>query len=587
MNAGEKNLRFADALVGSLAILGARHFVVSPGSRSTALAAAVARCPGIEPHVRLDERGAAFFAQGIAKAAGCPAVLICTSGTAAANYLPGIVEAAQSETPLVALTADRPAELQDCGAPQTIDQKKIYGSAVRFFHECPLPANLADPASYGASLALQAWSAATLSRPGPVHLNLPFAEPFLPGILPAFPAAPRLLAPTRPRRTPPADVVERLAGLIRERPRGWIVAGPLSSGGVGGGAGREGILRLSAVTGYPILADSASGLRAGERARACVLSYADAWLREPDTASLARPDLVLRVGAQPSSKVLAGALAGGGILQILLAEWESFTDPARQAAGQVIADWDLLADELGSALGTAIGGDPQWRGRLGETDEVAGAAIEAGLQGFAGLGEAATARALVRDLPEGACLFVSNSMPVRDLDWFGGSRKTPLRIFANRGANGIDGILSSALGVAAAGRSPTYLLTGDLAFLHDVGALAAVPRGASLGIVVVNNSGGGIFQHLPIRDSDELFEKYFATPHELDFESISRAFGARFVRVTEAKAFSEWLSSGEEGPRICEIPREAAQSRRERESLWEAASAALSRRLPSRKAAAL
>lgn len=579
MNEAEKNLRFADVLVGTLAAAGVRHFVVSPGSRSTTLATAVSRCEGISTHIHLDERGAAFLAQGAAKASGAPTVLVCTSGTAAANYLPAIVEANFSGIPLVILTSDRPAELRDCGAPQVIDQLKLYGSNVRWFHEAALPGALEAVDDYARSIALRALSFAAGSEPGPVHLNLSVREPFLPERLPPAPVLERIPPPTV-RVLPSEQSLMRAARWMASESHGLIVAGPLPIDDRACTALRK----LSEKSGYPILADAASGVRFGPSGGARIIVHADAFLRSPEIAESLRPGIVLRLGQMPSSKTIVNWLDRSGARQIVVGEGRVSSDPTGRAALRLQGTLSLVLEELYACAPDAASVDTGWCAWLSEIDLAAGEEIDATLQD--NNQEPAWGRAIVEALPTGANLFVSSSMPIRDVDWFSAPREEPLHVFANRGANGIDGVVSSALGVGLATGRPTFLLTGDLALLHDLGSLAsAVAGGWPLSIIVFNNDGGGIFEMLPVARHDRLFERYFKTPHGLCFERIAQAFGAAYENTRSLAALRPWLKQEAGGLHILEIPVDSSKSKSVREQAWERATERVRTLLPTRRMA--
>ena len=558
MDAAEKNLAFADALIVQLLNLGAEHFVLSPGSRSTPLTLAAARCPGARTFVNLDERGAAFFAQGIAKASGKPAVLICTSGTAAANYLPAVIEASQSGTPLIVLTADRPASLYECGAPQAIDQLGLYGRSARWFLQCPAPDSLDEPSAKALAIAARAWAHAAGDDPGPVHLNCPFDEPLVPDVLPDF------------ARVQPVELVEEAAGASEEgarrlaetasqAKRPCIVAGPLPQ------AQRTAVLEFAAAAALPVLADAASNLRFGEDCGARVFGHFDAWLRA--LPELETPDLVIHMGAQPTSKALTRYLARAEAIHVCFAQAGRWADPGAlatlvlggdPAATLAAATWKLAECRT----------DANWLGALESAEQIAGA--EAGAFDCLERGaEIALARQLFAALPANANLFLSNSMPIREVDWFGGVRGKALNVFVNRGANGIDGIVSSALGVCAATGRPTYLLTGDLALLHDLNALAfAAAQKIPLQIIAINNDGGGIFGYLPISKSGEVFEPYFRTPHGRSITGAAAALGFECASTQSLHEFSAWIGEPATGPRLLEIPIDATRSKQIHQDYW-------------------
>jgi 2-succinyl-5-enolpyruvyl-6-hydroxy-3-cyclohexene-1-carboxylate synthase len=549
----EPGRRFALTLVDELARAGLTDACLAPGSRSAPLALALAEHPGVRVHVHVDERSAAFFALGAAKRAGRPAAALCTSGTAAANFHPAVLEADHARAPLLLLTADRPPELRGTGANQATDQLKLYGTAVRWFCEVGPPGDGPDAGRYWRSLASRAWAAAAGPPAGPVHLNLAFAEPLVPQRLGGEPA------PGRPggapwtaaaAATPPpaAAEVAALAAAVRDAPRGVLVAGwgaELDPGAID---------RFAAASGWPVLADPLSGARRGPYA----VSTYDGLLRAPRFAAAHRPQLAVRVGGGPTSKAL-GAWLDESVPQVLVDPAGGWLDPGRTASRRLVADPSALlaatAAALGegrgeglpaataAALGEGRGEDPpagtpgggEWLAGWLEADRLARTAIDRLLDGWPEPFEGQVARDLVAGLPDGATLVVGSSMPVRDVDAFARPRDG-LRLVANRGLSGIDGFVATALGVAAAGEEPVAALCGDLALLHDAASLlgaAGRPRGAVL--VVCDNDGGGIFSFLPqARLPAELFEPLFATPHGLDLAALAAAARLPCRRVEKA-----------------------------------------------------
>jgi 2-succinyl-5-enolpyruvyl-6-hydroxy-3-cyclohexene-1-carboxylate synthase len=526
--------RFALTLVDELARAGMTDACLAPGSRSAPLALALAEHPRITVHVHLDERSAAFFALGAAKWSGRPVAVVCTSGTAAANFHPAVLEADQARTPLLVLTADRPPELRGTGANQAADQLKLYGSAVRWFCEVGGPGD--DPAAgrYWRSLASRAVAEATGPPPGPVHLNLAFAEPLVPPELGGDPApgrpdgAPWTKAPPAVRAAGPGDVAA-LAEAVGANPRGLLVAGwgvDLDPGVVDG---------FAAVSGWPVLADPLSGARRGP---AAVAAY-DGLVRAPGFAAAHRPDLVVRVGAAPTSKALTGWL-DESVPQVLVDPGGGWLDPGRAASLRLTADPSALLAAVTAwltAAGSSMGSGPAPRPALGAggpsgpwlqewlaADRLAREAIDGLLDEWAEPFEGRVARDLVAWMPDGGTLVVGSSMPVRDVDAFAAPRDG-LRFVANRGLSGIDGFVATALGVAAAGAEPVAALCGDLTLLHDATSLlgaAGRPRGAVF--VVCDNDGGGIFSFLPqARLPGDLFEPLFGTPHGLDLTALAAA----------------------------------------------------------------
>jgi 2-succinyl-5-enolpyruvyl-6-hydroxy-3-cyclohexene-1-carboxylate synthase len=516
--------RFALTLVDELARAGVTDACLAPGSRSAPLALALAEHPGIGVHVHLDERSAAFFALGAAKRSGRPVVVVCTSGTAAANFHPAVLEADHARVPLLVLTADRPPELRGTGANQATDQLKLYGPAVRWFCEVGVPAD--DPAAgrYWRSLASRAFAEAAGPPAGPVHLNLAFADPLVP-LDPAPDPGRRLAgepAPGRPGGAPwtaaPAGVraaadgdVAALAEAVRAEARGLLV--------VGWGAGLDpaAVDAFAAASGWPVLADPLSGARRGP---AAVSTY-DGLVRAPRFAAGHRPDLVVRVGGAPTSKALTAWL-DETVPQVLVDPAGGWLDPGRSVSLRLTADPSALLAAVAARLDGR--GPGPWLGQWLAAEGLAREAIDGLLEEWTEPFEGRVARDLVAWMPDGGTLVVGSSMPVRDVDAFARPREG-LRLLANRGLSGIDGFVATALGVAAAGEEPVAALCGDLTLLHDASSLlgaAGRPRGAVL--VVCDNDGGGIFSFLPqARLPAELFEPLFGTPHGLDLAALAAA----------------------------------------------------------------
>lgn len=514
---------FCATLVDEWCRAGVSHAVVCPGSRSTPMALALADAAAegrLALHVHHDERAASFAALGLGLATGLPAPVLVTSGTAAAELHPAVVEAHQAGVPMLVLTADRPPELHDVGAPQTIDQVHLYGSAVRHFADPGVP----DPAASASwrPLAARVLAEATGSPPGPVQLNLAFRDPLVgrPGPLPPARGAggpwfqQLAAAPLDP------TTVDALAGALRGR-RVVVVAGE-------GIDDPEAVHALAGVAGWPVLADPRSGVRAN---RSATVAHADALLRVPGFAAGARPDAVLRLGALPASKVLGQWLAGLGpdVWQVGVDAHGRLFDPDRTLASVVAAPPGALCRALLGEVGRAFEAEG-WLDRWIRADAEAAAAIREVLAGHHEPTEPATARAVLAALPAGATLVASSSMPVRELEWYGVPRGD-VRVVANRGANGIDGVVSTGVGVALASTAEanaTAVLVGDVAFLHDTNALLGLgARGIDLVVVVVDNDGGGIFEFLPPASllPRDRFERLFGTPHAVDLVGLAGAHG--------------------------------------------------------------
>lgn len=538
----------------ALAAAGVRDVCIAPGARSTPLALSLTRQQRLRCHSHVDERSAAFFALGCAVAGRAPAALLCTSGSAAANFFPAVVEAACAGVPLVVLTADRPAELRDREADQTIDQIHLYGRHAKWFADVG-PADCGP--AYFADLARRAVSEAAGVPAGVAHLNFPLREPLLapPGLSPADapPVPPR---PPLLRRAPhPAGGdIARLAERIAATPRGLILCGPADHDD----AARDAIAALAARSGYPILADPTSQLRRARYADAVVQCY-DGLVADAAADRLA-PALVLRIGKLPTSKRLRLWLQGRAVPHFVVDPRGRWNDPT--AAAEEIWPTDIAATciMLSATLDAAL---PQrldsrrWRAAWADADGRARAAI-ADVAGAAprlcGVG---VFHRLARLLPTDAVVYVGNSLPIRQLEAAWPADAGAVRFLCNRGANGIDGLVSSILGAAAASDAPVVGVIGDLSFYHDLnGLLAARRRRIDATIVVLNNDGGGIFSLLPMAQLGATFDEFFTTPHGLDFRSAAQLYGCAFDRPADWQEFAAMLrrAISQPGTNIIEVP---------------------------------
>lgn len=543
------------ALVAELAAAGVHDAVVCPGSRSAPLALAVRSCSAIRTRVVLDERSAGFFALGLARVSRRPVAVVVTSGTAAAELLPAVVEARLARVPLLLLTADRPPELQDRGAPQTIDQVRLFGMHAKWASELPLFDGEPATVAHVRGVAGRAAAVAGSDPAGPVHLNVPFREPLLPD-------GPLALAvsdiPARPfaaveagRPALEATALDRLADRLRQAGRGLIVAGPDDDPRL-----RDALPRLAAATGFPIVADPLSGLRTGPHDRSAVVARGDQLCRPGRWLDAHLPDLVIRTGAAPTSKSVLEMLAGAGPELIVLDGGGGWREPAILSATLVHADPAATCDALASRLGR-LGAGPGGAGRASwssawrAADDAAGEAMSAWLAGLGERFEGAPFPALAATLPNGSVLWAGSSMPVRDMDAWLPSTDRAITVCSSRGANGIDGVVSSALGAAATG-VPTALVIGDVSILHDLTAIGMARHlGESLAIVLVDNDGGGIFSFLPQAQPSaavpgtglpEHYETLFGTPHGTDLPAAVRALGAgyREAGASDLAALIEW-----------------------------------------------
>jgi 2-succinyl-5-enolpyruvyl-6-hydroxy-3-cyclohexene-1-carboxylate synthase len=527
---GLLNLRWAIALADGLVAAGLADLVLSPGSRSTPLALAFLRQPALRCHVILDERSAAFFALGIAKVSGRPAAVLCTSGSAAANWFPAVIEADAGAVPLLLLSADRPPELQGWGANQTIDQKHLFGRHVRAFYEPGAPDANFSP-HYAHHLAARAVSESCWPLPGPVHLNLALREPLLPSAAASdWPTATKRPTIQRApaRLLPDSGLIAHLADAMSGRP-GAIICGAADY--PPGFA--DAVTALARQLDCPILAEPLSNLRFGEHERHRLSVRYEAFLRNPSFVATYPPQWLLRFGAFPVTRSLQNWLEGGATVlettQIVVTPDPRWPDPPHSASTI------LHACSLEACRALRAAKPRPAPAAWGAAFSQAESAVEAIATRYRALDsfEGALIPALLERLPSGHRLFCGNSMAIRDLDAFSGSSPKKLRLFGNRGASGIDGNLSTALGIATDG--PCVALLGDLTAQHDLTALAAA-GGRDLIVVVFNNGGGGIFDYLPPAALPE-FERAWLTPQNVDFAAAAQAFGVAYESAATLEHF--------------------------------------------------
>ncbi|MBP6037036.1 MAG: 2-succinyl-5-enolpyruvyl-6-hydroxy-3-cyclohexene-1-carboxylic-acid synthase [Azonexus sp.] len=557
MDTASLNLLWSHVLVGGFAAAGVRRAVISPGSRSTPLALALLRHGAIACHVLVDERSAAFFALGLTKASGLPTLLLATSGSAPGHWLPAAIEADRAGVPLLLISADRPAELQGCGANQTIDQSGLFAGFLRERVLLEAPHRDFDPA-WLHRLAARLVEKSLAPLAGPVHLNQAFREPLVPsGDIPPPPA---LAAVAVFPPSPPSPSAEALAAIATAQASGpgIIVCGPARNPADPDFPPAVGALARH--LDCPILAEPLSGLRFGPWDRSRVCCRQDRWLRRTDFLSAHRPSWVLRFGDTPVGRPLQDYAARAPSV-ILVEPGPRWNDPAHAASAVVRADPTRLCQALAEHLPALP--RPGWRAAFRAAEDEANAALAR----LALPAEARLLAALIAAAPPGCPVFVGNSLPIRDLDSFSGSDSKTLEFFANRGASGIDGSLSTAAGIAAA-RGPTLALLGDLAAQHDIGGLAAL-RGLPLVAVVIKNGGGGIFEHLPQARLPE-FEAAWLTPQGIDLASTARAFGLNGLTLSDPKEFppvlAQAIAAG--GPCLIEVQVDRDASRAAREAWW-------------------
>jgi 2-succinyl-5-enolpyruvyl-6-hydroxy-3-cyclohexene-1-carboxylate synthase len=593
------------AFVDELARCGAADACTSPGSRNAPLVLSLARERRLRCHSHIDERCAGFFALGLAKATGRPTIVTCTSGTAVAELLPAVIEAREARVPMLVLSADRPPELRGNGAGQTIDQIKLFGDAAKWFFEVGTHEAGEERLRWMRTLACRAWWTALEGRPGVVHLNFALREPLVsdeplpddptgradgrPYLLrpsPLAPADPHSYLPgdhppplpAGPRQGEPPGGAElgQLLELIAGARQGLLVAGRHERPAPLGPAAED----LCRALGWPLLADPLSHARRGP----CAIAHYDALLRDDSFARAQRPDLVLRVGDLPTSRPLREWLAAlDGATQVSLDPELAWQDP------QAVLSWSLPL-EPASALSSLVAdpriregrAEPEWLERWTAADQRAATTITAELAA-AGLSEPAVAAELGRLLPGTCTLFVASSMPVRDVESFWPSLEAPPRVLSNRGANGVDGTISSAFGVAVAIPGQVVALIGDVAFAHDIGGLLAASRlGLKLTIVLLDNAGGGIFDFLPLARSasarvGDIYTTHIATPTGLDFARAAALYGLGHEHVEDLPGLRLALERALAGPSsaIVEVSTDRDANVELHHRVWDAVSAAL------------
>jgi len=563
------NIAFCELLLTEFARAGVAHICICPGSRSAPLAIATCRVPELRPWVHLDERSAAFFALGLAKSSGKAVVLFCTSGTAAANFYPAVIEAWYGRVSLIVLTADRPAELREWGDGQTIQQTHLFGNHTRWFAEAPLPEANETILRTARSLGCRAVSIAQGTIKGPVHLNLPFREPLTPE--PNEEEMRELkkmsfLANTRTYssgKQVPKQTIRELCQLVKEQPRGIILCGEHNSG-------REypsEVSRFANISGWPVIADPLSQLRFGSHTeKTAILSTGDLLLRGPGFRKRMAPGCIIRMGATLTGKsARLWAHQQSECRHVLVDEQQRWHDPDHLVSDFLSCNPTQLLQQLSDALtkDNFIRQERSWFETWMKVEQIARETLSQEFTQNSRLLEPAVGESLVACLPDKCDLFLASSMPIRDIDTFAPLSTKSIRVFSNRGTNGIDGVISSALGVAAdnsfqQNSRQTVLLTGDLTFLHDIGGLLTASRNQlDLTIIVINNDGGGIFSLLPVSQysREANFEQFFTTPHGLSFQSAAELYRLDYLKIGNLSYFKSSLQdiSNNSGTRIIEL----------------------------------
>jgi 2-succinyl-5-enolpyruvyl-6-hydroxy-3-cyclohexene-1-carboxylate synthase len=533
-----RNLKWAEYAIDALVLAGVRDCVICPGARSSALVlAAYARQDALTLCVHYDERGATFFAMGLATGSGRPVAVVTTSGSAVANTLPAVVEASLSHVPLIIVSADRPPELRDTCANQAIDQTQILSPHTRWFFDFPCPSGDVNASRFVGSTVQHAVARATGIDAGPVHLNFMFREPLVPS---AEEWGSRTSAALELPSTA-TDAQAACAGAIAPpntlaavaaAHRGLVVVGALKDD-----VDRDAVVAMVSALGWPVLADVTSGIKC-EGAESNLVRHPDLVLRNAACCDTLRPDVVLYIGGPVVSKYVFNFLADTTLdAFVRIQSHPRRSDPTQQAThvcvGAIAATCTLFSD-------LHVNADASWCAAWADADRNVAAHVEAVL-GAAGFNEFSVGRALLQNLPESRDLFLSNSMPVRIADMLGIPLDARIRVVANRGASGIDGIVATAAGYAHGRRRPNVLWIGDQALLHDLNSLVLLRDTPPTTVVVINNNGGGIFELLPIADAGDAFERCFAAPHGRSFEHAAAMFDLRYEQVDSLEGFAAAL----------------------------------------------
>jgi 2-succinyl-5-enolpyruvyl-6-hydroxy-3-cyclohexene-1-carboxylate synthase len=555
------NTLWTSILAETLRRLGLQTAIICPGSRSAPLAVAFAQHPTLEAIPILDERSAAFFALGIARRTGLPVVLVCTSGTAGANFYPAIIEACESHVPLLVLTADRPPELRHCHAGQAINQVNLYDSYPNWQVELALPTVEPQMLAYLRQTVVHGWERSQFPTPGPVHLNIPFREPLVPISDPevermaqTFDTA-QFFSRVQPL-VQPLSTAAFVQPLVADLPlqdwlkcdRGLIVAGPAIPHDAK--IYCQAIGTLSHILGWPVLAEGLSPLRNYANLNPDLVSAYDIALRNSDLIAELKPTQIIRVGELPTSKILRLWLQDLDVPQWIIEPSDQNVDPLHSMAVHLRTTVEAIAQHF-SPLNPAA--PNPYRQRWQEIESRLGRAIAKTFQHTEALHESKAAWLLSQLLPPKTPVFISNSMPVRDVELFWQPGQLELQPYFNRGANGIDGTLSSALGMAH--RQSGVLLTGDLALLHDTNGFLIQPHWQGhLTIVLMNNKGGGIFEMLPIANFEPPFETFFATPQQADFSKLCAAYSVEHISIQSWDELAARLNPlPDQGVRVLEV----------------------------------
>ena len=538
-----RNTLWTETFAHELISAGVKYACISPGSRNTPLTLAFANNKNIKSYVLIDERSCAFFALGLAKSSNSPVALVCTSGTATAEFYPAIIEAYQQRVPLIVCTADRPPELLDVGANQTINQNNLYKNHIRWFVDLGLPEPTIRRLKHIKSTARRAVYESFIRSRGPVHLNFPFRKPFEPEFhtdeirKDVIDFAKRngdkkknFVEAEEDKNIKNEKWFKEIESQITKNKNGLIIAGPENYNS----HFPQNIAKLAEKLGYPILADGCSNIRFGKHDKKLIISNFDAFLRSESFVKKIKPSFILHFGRTITSKALDTFLEKCSAPRYMINDYGDWFDPSNKSLAALDCKPFLFCERMNEFLeeNNFQRKQTDWLDTFLNADKTAGKVKIQVIDKSSALNEPSITSEILNLLPDDSQVMISNSMPVRDFDYFASNSDKKLTIFNNRGASGIDGITSTALGIKAGKNKPTFLITGDLAFYYDVnGMLAALKYSLPLTIVLVNNNGGGIFEILPISNYGKVFNDYFVTPHNLDFSHFVKAYNGNYKKV--------------------------------------------------------
>ena len=560
---------FVGAFVDELVKSGVEEVVVSPGSRSTPMAIMMAEHPHLKITVLIDERSASFYALGLAKTSKKPVAILCTSGTAATNYYPAIVEAHYSRIPLIVITADRPHELRDVGAPQAIDQIKMYGNYVKWFVEMSLPSCDKKLIQYVRTIAARATGTSISSPSGPVHLNFPFRDPLVPDLhLPNLwtheNGSECSIMETKMGRYTISEVeAQKFATMFSSKQKGIIVCGEMNCNT----DYRNEVVELSKQLKYPILADPLSQMRSGLHDTESIIESYDALYKNEELVSQLKPEVIIRFGAMPVSKFLTQYIQKANCIQIVIDGDGGWRDPTLEATHMVHCDEKTFCEMVIEHIDEKM--DNSWLQQHQKINTQAKDILVRHLDDVP-LFEGKVITELQSLLPHNAALFVGNSMPIRDVDTFFYCDNKNITILANRGANGIDGIISTAMAASNA-FDQLVLVIGDLSFYHDMnGLLASKLLNLNITIILVNNNGGGIFSFLPQSKIEQHFETLFGTPLHMDFAHAVKLYDGSYDKVETWSQFQDCVirSFSQNGLHVIEVPTNRVENEQLHRKMW-------------------